>query len=49
VGSKKIDIFKIDIDKLEKKFKKLRIKTKYYNPYLHLASSILPEYVRKKL
>jgi len=49
VGSKKIDIFKTDIDKLEKKFKKLGIKTKYYNPYLHLASSILPEYVRRKL
>ena len=49
VASKKIDLFKIDIDKLEKKFNRLKIKTKYYNPYLHIASSVLPEYIRRKL
>lgn len=49
VASKKIDLFKIDIDKLEKKFNRLKIKTKYYNPYLHIASSVLPEYIREKL
>ena len=49
VASKKIDLFKIDIDKLEKKFNRLKIKTKYYNPYLHIASSVLPEYIRERL
>ncbi len=49
VASKKIDLFKIDIDKLEKKFNRLKIKTKYYNPYLHIASCVLPEYIRRKL
>ncbi len=49
IASKKVDILDIDVEFLEKRFKILKNKTKYYNPYIHIASSILPEYVRRKV
>ncbi len=48
-ASKKIDLFKTDIAYLEKKIKALKIKTDYYNPYIHIASAVLPEYIRRML
>jgi spermidine synthase len=47
LASKKINPAKIDLKKIEKKFKKLNIKTKYYNPQIHLASFSLPNYVKE--
>ncbi len=41
-GSKKIDLNKVAYQKIKKRFKKRRIKTKYYTPEIHLASSIIP-------
>ena len=49
VASKKIDPTKVDTNSLEKKFTLLKLKTKYYNPHIHKASFILPEYVRRLL
>ena len=40
LGSKKIHFGKISFFKIEKKFKKLKIKTKYYSPRTHFSSRI---------
>ncbi len=48
VASKKTNLSEIDIDLLEKKCKIHQLKTHYYNPYLHIGSALLPEYVRRK-
>jgi len=40
LGSKKIYFGKISFSKIEKKFKKLKIKTKYYSPKIHFSSRI---------
>lgn len=42
IGSKKINLGKINLKKIKTKFKKLKIKTKYYSPEIHFASTILP-------
>jgi spermidine synthase len=39
-GSKKIDFDKISFENIEKKFKKLKLKTKYYSPKIHFCSRI---------
>ncbi len=49
VGSKKIDLFNVSIDLLERRMRILKIKTNYYNPYIHMGSAMLPEYVKKIL
>jgi spermidine synthase len=38
--SKKIDFDKISLKDIEKKFKKLKLKTKYYSPKIHFCSRI---------
>jgi spermidine synthase len=42
IGSKKIDFDKITFKDIEKKFKKLNLKTKYYSPGIHFASAVFP-------
>lgn len=44
-GSKKIDFNKFTLKKIEKKFQKLNIKTKYYSPEIHFSSSVLPKHI----
>ena len=45
-GSKKINFDKISRGTIEKKYKKLKIKTKYYSPEIHFASTIFPKYLK---
>jgi len=40
-GSKKVDFDKIPSEEINKKFKKLNIKTKYYSPEIHFSSAVL--------
>ncbi len=47
-ASKKIDFDKISFKKVSQKFKKAKVKTKYYSPKIHFASKVLPEYLEKK-
>jgi len=42
-GSKRVDFNKITFRDVEKKFKKLKLKTKYYSPEIHFASAVLPK------
>lgn len=49
VGSHRVNLQEINISVLEKKFNRLKIETRYYNPYIHLSSALLPEYVRRNL
>jgi len=46
VVSKTIDFNKINYKKIERKYKKLQIKTKYYSPEIHFASAVLPKYLK---
>jgi spermidine synthase len=39
-GSKKIDFDKISFEEISKRFKKLKLKTKYYNPKIHFCSGL---------
>ncbi|KPJ71647.1 hypothetical protein AMJ50_01200 [Parcubacteria bacterium DG_74_3] len=48
-GSKKTDFEKFTLQKIRKKYKKLKIKTKYYTPEIHFASAIFGPKQRKKL
>jgi spermidine synthase len=43
------DLSKVKIQEVEKRFKKLKLKTKYYNPKIHFASAVLPEDWKKTL
>jgi len=45
IGSKKIDFDKIGFNEINKKYKKLNLKTKYYSPEIHFASTVLPKYL----
>ncbi len=49
VGSKKPDLKNTDLAGLEKKWGCLGINTNYFNPYVHISSALLPEYVRREL
>jgi len=42
-ASKDINFDKITPEKIKEKYKKLKIKTKYYSPQIHLASQVFPE------
>lgn len=42
-ASKKIDLSKVDFKKIEKRFKKIKKKLKYYSPEIHQASMVLPK------
>jgi len=45
-GSKKIDLKNIDLAQLEKKYKRLKLKTKFYNPKIHQNSFLLPNFTK---
>ncbi|MBI4709065.1 MAG: polyamine aminopropyltransferase [Candidatus Portnoybacteria bacterium] len=47
--SKKINPDKEGLAAVEKKFKNLNLKTKYYNPQIHFASFVLPNYIKDYL
>ena len=49
IGSKKINLDKINLRILKKRFNKLEKKLNYYSPEIHLASSILPQHIKNKL
>ena len=49
IASKKINPQKPSIKNIDKKFKILRLNTKYYNPRIHQGSLCLPEYLNKAL
>jgi spermidine synthase len=46
-ASHKINPTKIPLRKLEERFKKVKGKTRYYNPEIHLASFKLPNYLKE--
>jgi len=46
-GSKEINFDKFTFEEIDKKFKKLNLKTKYYSPEIHFTSAVLPEYHKK--
>lgn len=48
VGSKSIDFNKFSFKEIEEKYRRSKIKTKYYNPEIHFASAVLPNYAIKK-
>jgi spermidine synthase len=43
-GSKQINFDRVGFQKIKEKFKKLKIKTKYYSPEIHFASAVLPQH-----
>jgi len=43
LASKKIDLGKIDLNYLKKRFKKIKGKLKYYSPEIHQSSMVLPK------
>lgn len=45
-GSKKLDFDKRSYNEIEKKYKKLKLKTKYYSPEIHFVSQVLPKYLK---
>ncbi len=47
--SKHINHVKLRSAEIEKRYKKLNLKTKYYNPQIHLSSFVLPNYIRQYL
>ncbi len=47
IVSKEIDFEKITPNYIQNKFKKLKLKTKYYSPSIHFASAILPHYLKR--
>jgi len=46
IGSKRINPEAVSYKKIEQRYNKLRLKTRYYNPQIHFASLSLPNYVR---
>lgn len=49
IASKGFNPLEIGCEQLEKKYKKLNLQTKYYNPEIHYASLALPNYIKKEL
>jgi spermidine synthase len=47
--SGKFDFEKVTLKDIEKRFKKLKLNLKYYNPEIHFSSTILPKYLKEKL
>lgn len=43
-GSKTVNFEKFTLSTIKEKFKKLKLKTKYYSPEIHFASTVFPEY-----
>ena len=46
IGSKKINLDKVNFETISKRFEKLNLKTKYYSPEIHFASAIFPQYLK---
>lgn len=44
-----IDLRKIKLKEIEKRFRKLNLDLKYYSPKIHFASAVLPKYLMKEL
>lgn len=49
IGSKKVNFKTIAYNIIEEKYNKLNLNTKYYNPDIHFAGVILPNYIKKGL
>ena len=49
IGSKKINLVKVNPKQIEKKYQAMKLKTKYYDPQIHFASFIWPNYIKKIL
>jgi len=48
-ASKGIDPLKIHLSEIEKRYRKLKLETRYYNPEIHFASFALPTYIKGKV
>jgi len=46
LGSKKINFDKVSFKKIDEKFRRLNIETKYYSPKIHFTSQVPPKYLR---
>mgnify|MGYP001102310097 CR=1 FL=1 len=46
-ASKGIDPLKIRLSEIERRYKNLKLKTRYYNPKIHHASFVLPTYIKE--
>jgi len=46
-ASKGIDPLRIRLSEIERRYKKFKLKTRYYNPKIHYASFVLPAYIKK--
>jgi len=46
IGSKKINLDRVNFETISKRFKKLNLKTKYYFPEIHFTSAIFPQYLK---
>ena len=44
-----VNLKKISLRNIEKKFKKLKLNLKYYSPEIHLASAVLPKYLVEEI
>lgn len=47
IASKKVNPIRVPRKNVEARYKKLNLKTKYYNPQIHFASLALPNYIRR--
>lgn len=47
-GSKKVNFDKVTFEEINKKFKKLNLKTKYYSPEIHFSSQVLPKSLKNE-
>ena len=45
----KFDLNQVTLENLQKRFEKLNLDLKYYNPQIHLASAVLPTYIKELL
>jgi spermidine synthase len=48
-ASKGIDPRKVRLSKIEKRYKKFKLKTRYYNPEIHHSSFVLPTYIKETM
>jgi len=49
LASKGISPIKIQLSKIEERYRKFNLKTRCYNPEIHLASFVLPSYIKGKM
>ena len=45
----KFNLARVTFENIEKRFKKLKLNLKYYNPEIHFSSTVLPKYLKEKL